>query len=418
MMECYEINGPCSLHGEVELSGAKNAALPIIVAAFAAEEPVTLHGLPNELKDVQALCDIFQAMGAKFHMEGSSLLIENTTLSEWQLSSELAVRIRYSLLLLGLLLARQGKVSIGIPGGCKLGDRKFDLHLEGLRKLGASITQYEDRIEGRADQLVGTEIELPIATTSGTENIMIAACFAKGHTSILNAHTRPEIQDLANFLNTLGAKIKVYNRRIEIDGVESLRGGSYTVMKAWDEAVTFIAAAGVCGTEIRIKEFSLSIIPGDAFLLESAGVELYEWGGDLYVKGPPQIKPIHLVTGPYPTVNSDMQPVFAALASQANGESTVTDQRFPERFGYVGEFRRMGMDIVQFGNCAVVKGGNQLHGAEVTALDLRCGASLAIVALVAKGPTRIKNIYQIERGYEHFDEKCRALGVDIKRSTV
>ncbi|HIJ70844.1 MAG TPA: UDP-N-acetylglucosamine 1-carboxyvinyltransferase [Planctomycetes bacterium] len=417
-MKCYEIHGPCSLHGTVELSGAKNAALPIIVAAFAADEPVTLRGLPNNLKDVKALLEIFQAMGAKFHVDGSSLHIEDTVLTEWQLSSELALRIRYSLLLLGLLLGRKGKVSIGIPGGCKLGDRKFDLHLEGLKKLGASITQHEDRIEGHVDKLVGAEIELPIATTSGTENIMLAACFAKGHTSILNAHTRPEVEDLANFLNTLGAKITIHNRRIEIDGVKGFSGGDYTIMKAWDEAVTFIAAAGICGAEIRIKGFDLSTIPGDAFLLKNAGVELYEWGGDLYVKGPSSLKPIHLVTGPYPIVNSDMQPIFAALASQAKGESTVTDQRFPERFGYVGEFRRMGMDIIQFGNCAVVNGGCQLHGAEVTALDLRCGASLVIAALVAKGKTRINNIYQIERGYENFDEKCQGLGIDIRSIAV
>lgn len=412
-MQNMIIDGPCKLNGEVNLGGAKNAALPIIMAAFLSEGKVCLEGLPTKLRDVQIMLDIFRKLGAKFETNGDVVNINKTELDSFVIPVELASKIRYSLLFLGLLLAKEGRVSVGVPGGCKLGARKFDLHLDGLSKLGAQIEIFEDHIEAKVDKFKGCEIELKIATTSGTENIMIAACLAEGHTSILNAHTRPEIQDMANMLNALGAKIQVFNRRIEIDGVKSLNGGRYRIMKAWDEAVTYIAAAGITNSDIIIKNFDLASIPGDLHLLKNAGMKFFEYGNDIYVKSQKEYNPIHLLTGPFPAVNSDMQPIFAALANKMKGESTITDQRFPERFQYVDEFKKMGMDIRQFGNCAVVEGGGTLLGTDVIAQDLRCGAALAILALAAEGKTKITNIEQIQRGYEEMHNKLLTLGAII-----
>jgi len=282
--------------------------------------------------------------------------------------------------------------------------------------LGAHIQLLGDTIEIKAEKLVGTDIDFYLPTTTGTETVMLSACFAKGRTRIFNANTRPEVVDMAKCLNAMGADISVSNRVVEIKGRHELTGCRHTIMKGWDEALTFILAAGVAGGEICVKDFSTEHIGGDIAYLREAGLDIFEWGGNVYATANKRKrKAFDLFTAPYPGVNSDMQPLFAVFASQCSGESTITDQRFTERFQYVKELQKLEMPIRNYGNCAVVQGPAKLKGASVTALDLRCGAALILAAMAAEGTTVIDNCYQIERGHENIVERFRNLGTDIEK---
>jgi UDP-N-acetylglucosamine 1-carboxyvinyltransferase len=415
-LEAIRINGPAVIKGTASLSGAKNAALPILVAAFASEGPVRLRNVPAELNDVRVLLEILRQMGGRIEQGApGEVSITGTELSTHEVDPQLAGRIRSSLLFLGLLAGRKGRARLGVPGGCAIGDRKFDLHLKGLEALGAKVDFDGEAIQLEAGKLVGADISLPIATTSGTENLMIAACFAEGVTRIHNAHTRPEIIDLANMLNTFGADVRVFQRRIEIHGGRPLTGGTYRIMPAWDEAVTLLCAAAMTGGELRIRDLRPEQIPSDVLVLRQAGAEVFDWGGDVFLKAPRPLRPIHIVTGPFPGINSDTQAIYAAMAAMADGESTITDTRFPERFGYVEEFRKFGVDVDYYENCAVVRGVRPLRGAQAVARDLRCGAAAALLGLVAEGTTTLTSLYQLDRGYVRFEQTLRSLGVDAER---
>jgi UDP-N-acetylglucosamine 1-carboxyvinyltransferase len=323
--------------------------------------------------------------------------------------------IRYSLLFLGALLARTGRGRVPYPGGCRIGDRKFDLHLLGLQGLGATVTQDEAGIEVAAARLAGAEIEFYLPTTSGTENVVIAASLASGRTTLINANTRPEIRNLAAYLNSMGARIRVLNRIIEIDGVAELRPADWTVMPGRDEAFTYMVACGVRGGEIVIPGLSTGIMRAEIEQLRHAGIEAFDWGGSVYIASRQPLQPIDIQTAPYPGINSDLQPLFAGLALAANGVSTITDTRFPDRFRYAEEMRKLGADIHACGNCAIVRGGTPLRGGTVRALDIRTGAALVIAGLAAEGETTILNVQQIDRGYERIEEKLRPLGASIRR---
>ena len=412
-----EIEGGRSLNGEVSLSGAKNAALPLLVAACLTDEPIVLENVPIGLNDVKVMIELLQAMGAEIHQEGNSTIIcSRGTLQGGEVPAELANKIRYSLLLLGFFAGLRQEVYLSHPGGCNIGDRKYDLHLMGLQKLGASIEETETSITLKSKGLEGTLIDFYLPTTSGTENIMIAASLAKGTTILRNANTRPEVQQLGNLLRQMGAKVKVQSRVVEITGVDKLRGGfRFSIMPGWDEAVTYIAAAGITRGEVVILDFDLDHIPEEARYLREAGLELFQWQRNVYVSGKRVGRPFDLFTAPYPGVNSDMQPIFAALALTIPGTSTITDLRFTDRFQYVEELKHFGANIESFGNTAIVTGGGHLIGAEVKATDIRGGMACVMVGLAAKGITRIANVYQIERGYENFVEKFTALGAEIRR---
>jgi UDP-N-acetylglucosamine 1-carboxyvinyltransferase len=408
------IQGPVCLSGDVSVRGAKNAAIPVLVAAAAGFEPVNLENVPATLNDVKAAIEALSHIGCHVEVSDANVSINPSKTQTTFLPREISGRFRSSLLFLGLLAGRHGYAKITFPGGCDLGDRKFDLHLEGLRQLGANVRILGDSIEITAEKLVGADIDFYLPTTTGTETIMLAACFAKGRTRIFNANTRPEVVDLARCLNAMGADISVRNRLVEIEGGQKLTGCRHTVMSGWDEALTFILAAGVTGGEICVKNFSTEHISGDAAYLRTAGLDIFEWGGNVYATAKnKELKAFDLFTAPYPGVNSDMQPLFAVFASRCCGESTITDQRFTERFQYVKELQKFGMPIKSYGNCAVVQGPAELKGASVTALDLRCGSALILTALAAKGTTIIDNCYQIERGHENVVERFRNLGADI-----
>jgi len=410
------IKGPVSLSGDVAVRGAKNAALPILVAAAAGFEPVNLENVPTTLNDVKAAIEALRHIGCYVEVSDSNVTINTPKKEVTFLPQEISGRFRSSLLFLGLLAGKQGHAKITFPGGCDLGDRKFDLHLDGLRQLGAHVQILGDSIEITAEKLVGTDIDFYLPTTTGTETIMLAACFAEGKTRIFNANTRPEVVDLARCLNAMGAEISVRNRVVEIEGGRKLNGCRHTIMNGWDEALTFILAAGVTGGEICVKNFSTEHITGDAAYLRKAGLDIFEWGGNVYATAKnKKLKAFDLFTAPYPGVNSDMQPLFAVFASRCSGESTITDQRFTERFQYVKELQKFGMPIESYGNCAVVRGPAELKGASVTALDLRCGSALILTAMAAKGTTIINNCYQIERGHEYVVERFRNLGAEIEK---
>lgn len=410
----YVIEGGNKLFGEIKLSGAKNAALPMIVAACLGTESTVLKNVPTGLRDVQILIDILREMGASIEINETTVTCKRGAFPSKKIAPQQASEIRYSLLLLGLAAALGEQIQLPLPGGCKIGDRKYDLHLLGLNKLGAKVNENDQGIYLESYGLKGNDIEFYLPTTSGTENIMIAAVLAEGRTTLLNANTRPEVIQLSELLNAMGAKVSCSNRVVTVEGTPNLRGGiEFTVMPGWDEAVTYAVAAGVTGGEICIPNFNTMYIKEDVRYLNLAGVQVFEWGSSLYVSGKGEKKPFDLFTAPYPGINSDMQPIFATLALTANGISTIADLRFTDRFQYVNELRKFGAEINSFGNTAIIHGGKPLKGAKVRATDLRGGAACILVALFAEGETVVTNIEQINRGYEFIHEKLSNVGAKI-----
>lgn len=415
----FQVEGGFPLNGEVNLSGAKNAALPLITAACLGQEPTLLENVPLHLNDVQIQIQLLKSMGAHIEVESDSNSIRcaRGNLSAGEAPAEIASKVRYSLLLLGLFAALRTSIFLPQPGGCNIGDRKYDLHLMGLRKLGTNITEDDTGITLTCSALAGTTVDFYLPTTSGTENIMIAATTATGTTTIRNANTRPEVQQLGHLLALMGADVTVQSRVVEIRGVNELRGGAHIkIMPGWDEAVTYMVAAGITRGEIVIKNFDLKHIREDARYLREAGIELFEWNNNVYVSGKGAKQPFDLFTAPYPGLNSDMQPIFAALGLTAPGISTITDLRFTDRFRYVQELKRFGADIEQFSNTAIIRGGLPLTGCQVVATDLRGGMACVLAGLIAEGTTYISNAYQIERGYEYIVDKMSKLGARITKN--
>ncbi len=416
-MDAVHIEGGRKLQGEVRLSGAKNAALPMLAAACLGEEATMLDNVPVQLNDVILQIELLRAMGAEIEVEGDSVRCARGALgSRRDAPAELACKIRTSLFLLGMYAALRSEIFVAQPGGCQIGDRKYDLHLLGLRKLGAHVEEQAEGVYLKAERLRGEAIDFYLPTTTGTENVMMAAALAEGTTTLRNANTRPEVQALGNLLTAMGARVTMQSRIVSIEGAASLKGGArVAVMPGWDEAVTYIAAAGMTGGEIAIHHFDLQPIREDARYLRQAGLGLFEWQGNLYISGQGIKNPIDLFTAPYPGVNSDMQPIFAALALTLPGASTITDLRFTDRFQYVEELKRFGGDIEAFGNTAIIRGGAPLRGTTARATDLRGGMACVLAGLAAEGETRLENVYQVERGYENFVDKLNALGARIWR---
>ena len=410
------ISGTDYIFGEVSLSGAKNAALPIIVGACLCSDDVVLKNMPTELNDVKVMISVLRQIGFPIDVEEHTIRILNSLrtniLSDVPIEAQ---KIRYSLLLLPLLLTHIGKVNNPMPGGCNLGDRKYDIHLQSLNALGACVKEIEEGIIGTLDKkFKGADLQFHIATTSGSESAIIAAALSEGRTTIRNANTRPEVIDLINFLNAMGAKITYSTRYIEIEGVETLAGGEYTIIDDSHEAVSYMILAGIMRSEIMIKNFNLQFIKEDVTLLREIGLTIFEWGGNVYVSAKDRVlQPFSMATSPYPGINSDMQPLLAALACTIKGESIITDTRFTERFQYVDEFKKFGIDIVNYENCAIIHGGKEIEGTDVFATDLRAGAALTFLGIKAKGRTNIDNYYQTLRGYVNIVEKLQKLGVHI-----
>ena len=411
-----KIQGTDRIFGQVELSGAKNAALPLMVAACFCSEKVTLKNMPVELNDIKVLVSILQELGFYVKVNGNNITLQkaNETVIQSNVPSS-AGKIRSSLLFLPLLLYYTGRVIDPVPGGDKIGDRKHDILIDSLCKLGAKMSEDDQYIYGTLENgFVGNELLFHIATTNGSENAILAAILAKGKTVIKNANTRPEVIDMINFLNAMGADIKYKTRYIEINGVGRLRGGEYTVMKDSHEAVSYMILAAIMRSELMIKDFNLDYVQEDVTLLRQIGVDIFEWGNNVYVSAKGKdLKPFSMSTSPYPGINSDMQPLLAALACTIEGESIITDTRFTERFQYVDEFRKFGFDIINYENCAVIHGAKSITGCNVFATDIRAGAALTFLGCWAKGVTMIDNYYQTLRGYVGIINKMKSLGADI-----
>lgn len=414
-MAVLEINGGRTLEGEVRLSGAKNAALPILFGSLLSDGIVELENVPTLMEDIKVAIKVMRRLGVDVSIKGSSVRIDPGGFKETVVPTLLASRIRSSLILLGLFLARFGRVELPFPGGCDIGNRKFDLHLKGLRELGAKIDVDAKGIRGEVKKFKGADVDFYLPSTTGTQNVVLAACLGQGKTTLRNANTRPENEDFAEFLNSMGAKITVSSRLIEIEGVRSLKGTKYRIMKGGDEAMTYMIAAGMTRGEVVIKDYDLEMLRVNTQYLKEAGMEIFEWSGSVYVSGKKEVEPFDMFTAPYPGVNSDLQPLFAALALTARGDSTITDQRFTDRFQYIEQLRAFGAKIDHYGNCAVVHGGGRLNGSRVKATDLRGGTAEVLAGLVANGKTVIDNIYQIDRGYERIERKLGGLGAEIRR---
>ncbi len=417
-MQKHLIKGGRRLEGEVKISGAKNSVLPIITAGLLAPKPVKISNIPH-LNDVTTTMKLLGAMGVELTVsEGNAIVINAEHVLSFVAPYEVVKTMRASILVLGPLLARFGQAHVSLPGGCAIGPRPVDLHIAGLRKMGAEITVENGYIEGKVNgRLKGAEIHFDIVTVTGTENLMMAAVLANGTTKLMNAAREPEVVDLANFLNTIGAKITgAGTDTITIEGVEALTGGEYHVLPDRVETGTYLVAAAITGGKITVKATRPDILSAVLDKLTEAGAHI-ETGADwitLDMKGK-RPKAVDIHTAPYPGFPTDMQAQFLALNAIAEGESIITETIFENRFMHAQELRRMGADIKLNGNQAICKGVPVLTGAPVMATDLRASASLVLAGLVAQGETLVDRIYHIDRGYECIEEKLSQLGADIKR---
>ncbi|WP_075352585.1 UDP-N-acetylglucosamine 1-carboxyvinyltransferase [Algoriphagus marinus] len=396
------------LQGEVKVSGAKNGGLKLLTASVLTDETIELFNSPNGLLDMQVHIQMLNQMGKTCTENGDYLRISENRLSPELLWDERS--IRNSLLILGALTTRFGEGKVPLPGGCKLGDRKFDLHVMILEQMGAKVWEEDGylctKVEG---QLKGTEIFLPIRSTGATENGIFCATLAKGTTTIWNPHIRPEIIDLIGMLNKMGSKIKVYGQKcIVIEGVQKLSGVKHTVVPDNMEALTWAIGSVITKGDVEIQNFPFEHLEVPLIYLRESGMKFYRGQDSLIVRGGDNY-PIEISTGPYPGINSDMQPLFAVYGAMSEGTSKIIDLRFPGRYAYAEEMAKMGVEYEIQGEMLVIKGGNPLHGATVKALDLRAGIALMLAGLTAEGETTIENAWQIQRGYENLDSKLKVL---------
>jgi UDP-N-acetylglucosamine 1-carboxyvinyltransferase len=397
------------LVGQVEVSGAKNAALKLLTASVLTSEPIELFRSPNGLLDMQVHIAMLKKMGkACIENEGYLKIGENQTITNQLLWDERS--IRNSLLILGSLTTRFGEGRVPLPGGCKLGDRKYDLHVMILEQMGAKVWEEEDYLCTKANgKLKGCEIHLPIRSTGATENAILCGTLATGKTTVWNPHIRPEILDLIEMLRKMGAKIQVFGQKcIEIEGVDELHGVKHTVVPDNMEAITWAIASVITNGDVEIINFPFEHLEVPLVFLRESGMKFYRGENSLIVRGGTPY-PVEISTGPYPGINSDMQPFFAVYGACSKGESKIVDLRFPGRYGYAEELAKMGMDYSVDGDLLKIHGGKPLHGATVKALDLRAGMALLLAGLVADGETLIEDAWQIERGYENLKEKLKQL---------
>jgi len=420
-LEKFVIEGGSPLRGTVRISGAKNAALPIMAASILSQDPVTLKGVPR-LRDVATLAGIMAELGVKVERIGDLLRIETVNPDLIDAPYHMVRKMRASICVLGPLLARRGRARVALPGGCVIGVRPVDLHIKGLRALGADIEIRNGDIIAKADRLKGGEVYLggPFGSTVlGTANVMCAAALAEGKTVIEGAACEPEVADLGNFLNAMGARISAHGTpRVEIEGVDELRGVEYEIIPDRIEAGTFMIAAAATRGAVRLENARLDHLRAAVDKMKEIGVEIDAGGGAARVRaeGPPL--PTDVVTLPYPGIPTDLQAQFMALLSTADGISVITEKIFPDRFMHVAELNRMGASIRKEGASAVVSGVKELSGAPVMASDLRASAALVVAGLAARGITEVNRIYHIDRGYEHIEEKLTGLGASIKRVDV
>ena len=416
-MDKLQIHGGVPLEGEVRISGAKNAALPILAATLLAEGTVSVGNVPH-LQDVTTMIELLGRMGVSVTIDDKMRVeVDAGTIRDHVAPYELVRTMRASILVLGPLLARFGQADVSLPGGCAIGARPVNIHVDGLQQLGADILIENGYIRARASRLRGARLVLETVTVTGTENLLMAAALAEGETVIENAAREPEVVDLADFLNAMGASIRgAGTDTIVIQGVERLRGASYDVLPDRIEAGTYLVAGAITGGRVRVKGIRPDHLDAVLAKLREAGAKIEV--GDSWVAldmGGRRPRAVDIRTAPYPAFPTDMQAQFAALNTVADGVGAVTETIFENRFMHMLEMRRLGADIRIEGSTAIIRGVPKLTAAPVMATDLRASASLVLAGLVAQGATEIHRIYHIDRGYECIEEKLEQLGARIKR---
>jgi UDP-N-acetylglucosamine 1-carboxyvinyltransferase len=417
-MDRIRVVGGRPLEGSVRLSGAKNASLPELCAALLTDAPVVLANVP-EVSDIRTMGRVLQALGASVEFRvGGTVEVQTAALASVEAPYDLVKTMRASVLVLGPLVAREGRARVSLPGGCAIGARPINLHLSALQRMGAEIQVEHGYVEARAKRLRGAEIMFETVTVTGTENVMMAACLAEGETVIRNAACEPEVSDLAEMLVSMGATIEgAGTPTVRVVGTDRLRGTRHAVIPDRIEAGTYLAACAIAGGEIEIQRCVPAQLRAVIDKFRETDVRIEEGPANLRVRAPRQVRAADVRTLPYPGFPTDMQAQYMALMTQASGASTISETIFENRFMHVAELQRMGADVKVDGRTAVVRGPTPLSGARLMATDLRASASLVLAALAAQGETIVDRVYHLDRGYHRIDEKLRGLGADIERLT-
>jgi UDP-N-acetylglucosamine 1-carboxyvinyltransferase len=411
------ITGGTPLNGEVAISGAKNAALPILCASLLTADPLHLSNLPH-LNDISTMLRLLAQMGVGVTLDGpAGLVLDGGGLNNPLAPYDLVKTMRASILVLGPLVARSGEARVSLPGGCAIGARPVDQHIKGLQAMGAEVTVEAGYVHAKAKRLKGARICTDMVTVTGTENLMMAAVLADGETIIENAAREPEVVDLANCLVAMGAQISGAGTDvIRIRGVERLSGANHRIMPDRIETGTYLCAAAATGGDVRLTQTSAAYLDAVVDKLMDAGCEITTERDAIRLKAPARLKAVSLRTAPYPAFPTDMQAQFMAINAVADGVSTIRETIFENRFMHANELQRLGADIQIEGSNAIVRGVSHLEGATVMATDLRASASLVIAGLVAQGETTIDRIYHLDRGYERIEEKLARLGAKVRRA--
>ena len=415
-MDKLLIQGGSVLSGEVAISGAKNAALPILCASLLTAEPLHFTNVPH-LNDISTMLRLLGDMGVDVTMDGvDGLVLNGGGLNNPVASYEMVKTMRAAILVLGPLVARGGEARVSLPGGCAIGARPVDQHIKGLQAMGAEVKVEQGYVHAKATRLKGARICTDMVTVTGTENLMMAACLAEGETVIENAAREPEVVDLANCLVSMGARISGAGTDvIRIQGVDKLHGATHAIMPDRIETGTYLCAAAATGGDIRLLKTSAAYLDTVVDKLMDAGCEITTERDAIRLQAPQRLKAVSLRTAPYPAFPTDMQAQFMAINCVADGVATIRETIFENRFMHVNELMRLGANIQIEGNNAIVRGVDRLEGATVMATDLRASASLVIAGLVAQGETLIDRIYHLDRGYERIEEKLARLGASVKR---
>jgi len=409
------VNGGKSLKGTVNVSGSKNSTLPIMAACLLTDKECILHGVPC-LEDIRVMEEVLKKLGAKVKREKDSLIIDPSSVDSWELPEDLTRKMRASNLVMGALLGRFKRAKISYPGGCAIGSRPMDLHIKGFRLLGCQVREDRGYVEAEATGLEGREILLDFPSVGATENIMMAAVQAKGLTVIRNAAREPEIVDLQNFLNRMGAKVRGAGLdTIRIEGGGRLSGVQYDVIPDRIEAGTFMVASAITGGDVLIENVITEHLEPVIAKLTEMGTGVIRCNGGIRIRAHGKVRPVDIKTLPFPGFPTDMQPQIMALLATVEGTSVIVETVFENRFMHVDELRRMGADIRMEGRVAVIQGKKRLTGAAVEATDLRAGAALVLAGLAAEGETVVKKPFHIDRGYENFEGKLKSLGAEIER---
>ncbi|MCY4338321.1 MAG: UDP-N-acetylglucosamine 1-carboxyvinyltransferase [Gammaproteobacteria bacterium] len=417
-MDKLTIRGGVPLRGEISISGAKNAALPILAATLLTDKPVLIGNLPH-LHDITTTMELLGLMGSDLMLDERMMIeVNNHNLTRLHAPHELVKTMRASILVLGPLVSRYGRAQVSLPGGCSIGSRPVDLHLQGLAAMGADIAVHDGYIEARAKRLHGAYINFDTVTVTGTENLMMAATLAQGVTVIENAALEPEVADLASCLNSMGANIcGAGSGRIEIEGVDELGGASYDILPDRIETGTYLVAAAITGGRVKLKNTDPSLLEAVLEKLVEAGarIDCDETSISLAMESGARLRAVDIATAPFPDFPTDMQAQFTALNCIAEGRAVITENIFNNRFMHVTELQKMGANLTLSGNQVEVRGVEQLTGSTITARDLRASACLILAGLVAQGETLVEQVYHIDRGYETIEEKLMQLGASIRR---